>query len=103
MSRNEQNEQYFLAAPLKCILLRLRGSVLLVLRDNNLFQMAVRKICHPFFHGGPCLSGLSVLVVILLTDGTIDSAASALILQDCPDMDHRETISFLKPGHTFND
>ncbi|KAI7809630.1 hypothetical protein IRJ41_013314 [Triplophysa rosa] len=66
-----------------------------VLRDSNLFQMAGRMIGHSFLHGGPCLSGLSVPVVILLTAGTIDSAALALTLQDCPDMDHRETISLL--------
>nr|XP_055036327.1 uncharacterized protein LOC129423856 [Misgurnus anguillicaudatus]XP_055036328.1 uncharacterized protein LOC129423856 [Misgurnus anguillicaudatus] len=57
--------------------------------------MAGRMIGHSFIHGGPCLSGLSVPVVILLTGGTIDSAASALTLQDCPDLDHRETISLL--------
>ncbi|KAK2886129.1 hypothetical protein Q8A67_016966 [Cirrhinus molitorella] len=45
---------------------------------------------------GPCLSGLSLPVVILLTGGNADSAASALTLRDCPDLDHRETISLLK-------
>ncbi|CAM4732698.1 unnamed protein product [Leuciscus chuanchicus] len=67
-----------------------------VLRDSNLFQMAGRMIGHSFVHGGPCLSGLSLPLVILLTGGSSDSAASALTLQDCPDLDHRETISLLK-------
>ncbi|XP_052450474.1 uncharacterized protein LOC128011792 [Carassius gibelio] len=67
-----------------------------VLRDSNLFQMAGRMIGHSFLHGGPCLSGLSLPVVILLTGGNADSAASVLTLQDCPDLDHRETISLLK-------
>ncbi|XP_053356378.1 uncharacterized protein LOC128527807 isoform X2 [Clarias gariepinus] len=67
-----------------------------VLRDSNLFQMAGRMIGHSFLHGGPCLSGLSLPVIILLTGGDADSAASALTLQDCPDIDHRETISLLK-------
>ncbi|XP_043086057.1 uncharacterized protein LOC122332742 isoform X3 [Puntigrus tetrazona] len=63
-----------------------------VLRDSDLFQMAGRMIGHSFLHGGPCLSGLSLSVVILLTGGNPDSAVSALTLQDCPDLDHRETI-----------
>ncbi|XP_048034538.1 uncharacterized protein LOC125260283 isoform X2 [Megalobrama amblycephala] len=71
-------------------------SASVVLRDSNLFQMAGRMIGHSFIHGGPCLSGLSLPVVILLTGGSADSAASALTLQDCPDLDHRETIRLLK-------
>ncbi|XP_073690559.1 G2/M phase-specific E3 ubiquitin-protein ligase-like [Garra rufa] len=67
-----------------------------VLRDSNLFRMAGRMIGHSFLHGGPCLSGLSLPVAILLTGGNADSAASALTLEDCPDLDHRETISLLK-------
>lgn len=57
--------------------------------------MAGRMIGHSFLHGGPCLSGLSLPVIILLTGGDADSAASALTLQDCPDIDHRETISLV--------
>ncbi|KAL1249301.1 hypothetical protein QQF64_020306, partial [Cirrhinus molitorella] len=67
-----------------------------VLRDSNLFRIAGRMIGHSFLHGGPCLSGLSLPVVILLTGGNADSAASALTLRDCPDLDHRETINLLK-------
>ncbi|RXN11982.1 G2 M phase-specific E3 ubiquitin- ligase-like protein [Labeo rohita] len=67
-----------------------------VLRDSNLFRIAGRMIGHSFLHGGPCLSGLSLPVVVLLTGGNADSAASALTLRDCPDLDHRETISLLR-------
>ncbi|MEQ2216174.1 hypothetical protein XENOCAPTIV_011830 [Xenoophorus captivus] len=31
-------------------------------------------------------------VVTVLTGGSTDTAASALTLEDCPDIDHRETI-----------
>lgn len=73
-----------------------------MLRDSNLFQMAGRMIGHSFVHGGPCLSGLSLPLVILLTRGSSDSAASALELQDCPDLDHRETISLVSTCTLFN-
>lgn len=49
-------------------------------------------IGHSFLHGGFSFSGLSLPVVTLLTGGSIDTAASALTLEDCPDIDHRETI-----------
>lgn len=68
-------------------------SASVVLRDSNLFQMAGRMISHSFIHGGSCLNGLSLPVVILLTGGSLDSAASVLTLEDCPDLDHWETIS----------
>lgn len=57
--------------------------------------MAGRMIGHSFIHGGPCLTGLSLPVVILFTGGSVDSAASVLTLEDCPDLDHRETISLV--------
>ncbi|XP_045917301.1 uncharacterized protein LOC123978187 [Micropterus dolomieu] len=55
-----------------------------------------RTIGHSFLHGGFSFSGLSLPVVTLLTGGSIDTAASALTLEDCPDIDHRETIVLLK-------
>ncbi|XP_034068865.1 uncharacterized protein LOC117544148 isoform X1 [Gymnodraco acuticeps] len=67
-----------------------------VLRESNLFEMAGRMIGHSFLHGGFGFSGLSVPVVTLLTGGSTDTAASALTLLDCPDLDHHETIGFLK-------
>ncbi|KAF3856447.1 hypothetical protein F7725_017170 [Dissostichus mawsoni] len=50
---------------------------------------------HSFLHGGFGFSGLSVPVVTLLTGWSTDTAASALTLLDCPDLDHRETIGFV--------
>uniref|UniRef100_A0A8C1TU23 Uncharacterized protein n=1 Tax=Cyprinus carpio TaxID=7962 RepID=A0A8C1TU23_CYPCA len=67
-----------------------------VLRESNLFEMAGRMIGHSFLHGGSSFSGLSLPVVTLLTGESIDTAASALTLKDCPDIDHRETIGLLK-------
>ncbi|XP_052011027.1 uncharacterized protein LOC127663465 [Xyrauchen texanus] len=78
------------AAPFKC---RLRAAAL---RESNLFEMAGRMIGHSFLHGGFSFSGLSLPVVTLLTGESIDTAASALTLEDCPDIDHRETIGLLK-------
>ncbi|MED6281523.1 hypothetical protein CHARACLAT_022463 [Characodon lateralis] len=34
-------------------------------------------------------------VVTVLTGGSTDTAASALTLEDCPDIDHRETIGLM--------
>ncbi|KAJ8332223.1 hypothetical protein SKAU_G00427680 [Synaphobranchus kaupii] len=53
-------------------------------------------IGHSFIHGGPTLSGLSQAVVKILGGGTPETAASALSLLDCPDMDLRETVSLLQ-------
>lgn len=52
-------------------------------------------IGHSVLHGGPGFSGLSFPVVKLLTGRHRDTAASALTLQDCPDLDHRETIALV--------
>lgn len=52
-------------------------------------------IGHSFLHGGSSFSGLSLPVVTLLTGESIDTAASALTLEDCPDIDHRETIGLV--------
>ncbi|CAL8268396.1 unnamed protein product [Boreogadus saida] len=42
------------------------------------------------------VTGISLPVVTLLTGGSTNTAVSALSLLDCPDLDHRETIGFLK-------
>ncbi|XP_028459068.1 uncharacterized protein LOC114571946 [Perca flavescens] len=60
--------------------------------------MAGRMMGHSFLHGGFSFSGLSLPVVTLLTGESIDTAAAALTLEDCPDIDHRETIGLLKNG-----
>ncbi|TDG99288.1 hypothetical protein EPR50_G00209420 [Perca flavescens] len=97
------------AAPFKC---RLRGSAAsttlfegekdhrvpsaaVILRESNLFEMAGRMMGHSFLHGGFSFSGLSLPVVTLLTGESIDTAAAALTLEDCPDIDHRETIGLV--------
>ncbi|MEQ2223609.1 hypothetical protein ILYODFUR_038315 [Ilyodon furcidens] len=67
-----------------------------VLQDSNLFEMAGRMIGHSFLHGGFTFSGLCLPVVTVLTGGSTDTAASALTLEDCPDIDHRETIGLIK-------
>ncbi|XP_039682409.1 uncharacterized protein LOC120575649 [Perca fluviatilis] len=94
------------AAPFKC---RLRGSAAsttlfegekehrvpsaaVILRESNLFEMAGRMMGHSFLHGGFSFSGLSLPVVTLLTGESIDTA---LTLEDCPDIDHRETIGLV--------
>lgn len=66
-----------------------------MLRESHLFEMAGRMIGHSFLHGGLGLTGLSLPVVTLLTGGSMDTAASALTLLDCPDLDYRETIGFV--------
>ncbi|CAL8350446.1 unnamed protein product [Boreogadus saida] len=71
-------------------------SAAVVLRESNLFEMAGRMIGHSFLHGGYGVSGISLPVVTLLTGGSTNTAVSALSLLDCPDLDHRETIGFLK-------
>ncbi|XP_046891928.1 G2/M phase-specific E3 ubiquitin-protein ligase-like [Hypomesus transpacificus] len=60
-----------------------------------MFEMAGRMIGHSVLHGGPGFSGFSFVVVKLLTGRDRDTAASALTLQDCPDLDHRKTIALL--------
>lgn len=66
-----------------------------VLADSDLFTMAGRMISHSFLHGGPILSGLSPALVNVLTGGTQESTMAMLTLQDCPDIDHRETIQLV--------
>ena len=71
-----------------------------LLRESNIFEMAGRMMGHSFLHSGIGLSGLSLPVV---TGGSTDTAAAALTLQDCPDLDHRETIGFVSTTHSCLD
>lgn len=66
-----------------------------VLLESDLYIMAGRMIGHSFLHGGPTLSGLSQAVISVITGGTKETAASHLTLEDCPDLDHQETISLV--------
>nr|XP_055026707.1 uncharacterized protein LOC129416429 [Misgurnus anguillicaudatus]XP_055026708.1 uncharacterized protein LOC129416429 [Misgurnus anguillicaudatus] len=52
---------------------------------------------HSFLHGGPCFAGLSRAFVHVLLQGSEDTAT--LQLEDCPDVDIRETIDLLS-GHS---
>ncbi|XP_062844575.1 uncharacterized protein LOC134303178 isoform X2 [Trichomycterus rosablanca] len=58
--------------------------------DSDLFIVAGRMLGHSFLHGGPCLSGLSPAVVHVLLGGSPETAT--VTLEDCPDLEIRETI-----------
>lgn len=63
--------------------------------ERNLFEMAGWMIGRSFLHGGLGSLALSLSVVTMLNGGSSDIATSALTLQDCRDLDHRETIAFV--------
>ncbi|XP_073718147.1 uncharacterized protein [Misgurnus anguillicaudatus] len=48
---------------------------------------------HSFLHGGPCFAGLSRAFVHVLLQGSEETAT--LQLEDCPDVDIRETIDLV--------
>lgn len=60
-----------------------------------MFLVAGRMIGHSFLHGGPRLSGLSPAVIHVLLGGSPETAT--ITLEDCPDLDIRETISTVCP------
>ncbi|XP_056626233.1 uncharacterized protein LOC130438361 isoform X2 [Triplophysa dalaica] len=64
-----------------------------LLIESDLFLVAGRMLGHSFLHGGTCLAGLSRAFVHVLFHSSSDTAT--LQLEDCPDIDVRETISFL--------
>ncbi|XP_027138272.1 uncharacterized protein LOC109142316 isoform X2 [Larimichthys crocea] len=63
--------------------------------ESDLFAMAGRMVGHSSIHGGPSLSGLSPAVLDALTRGTKDIVTSKLCLEDCPEIEVRDTISLL--------
>lgn len=65
------------------------------LLESDLLVMAGRMIGHSVIYGGPTLSGLSPAVVDALIYSTKEMAASKLCLEDCSDVEHRETISLV--------
>ncbi|KAJ8007848.1 hypothetical protein DPEC_G00098450 [Dallia pectoralis] len=83
----EMREKSQWTAPFNCRIL--------ALIDSDLFRMAGRLIGHSAIHGGPTLSGLSLAVLDALIHGTKEMATSKLCLEDCPDVDHMETIGLL--------
>lgn len=60
------------------------------LLNSDMFIVAGRIVGHSFLHGGLRLSGLSRAVVHMLVDGSLETAT--VHLEDCPDLDIRETI-----------
>ncbi|KAK7882204.1 hypothetical protein WMY93_028378 [Mugilogobius chulae] len=65
-----------------------------VVSESELFVMAGRIIGHSIVHGGPAMSGLS-LAVVHTPKKSKELAMSHLVLNDCPDLDYRETIGLL--------
>ncbi|CAJ1085131.1 uncharacterized protein LOC117821358 isoform X1 [Xyrichtys novacula] len=60
------------------------------LMDNNMFAVAGRMIGHSFLHCGPSFPGLSPAIIHVLFGGSLETAP--VTIQDCPDLDVRETI-----------
>ncbi|XP_034152221.1 G2/M phase-specific E3 ubiquitin-protein ligase-like isoform X2 [Esox lucius] len=69
--------------------------------ESDMFMVAGRMVGHSFLHGGPCLLGLSPAVVHVLLGGSPETAT--VTLQDCPDLDIRETIDLLDGGSILSD
>ncbi|KAK0153289.1 hypothetical protein N1851_005022 [Merluccius polli] len=61
--------------------------------ESDMFMVAGRMVGHSFLHGGPCLLGLSPAVVHVLLGGSPETAT--VTLEDCPDLDIRETIELV--------
>ena len=69
-------------------------SLATALVDSDLFIMAGRIIGHSAVQGGPTLSGLSPAVIDALI-GNKEMARSKLSLEDCPELEHRETMALV--------
>lgn len=69
-----------------------------ILVESDLFTMAGRLIGHSCLHGGPTLSGLSPAFICFLTGGSQEEISSLLCLEDCPNLDQRETIALVGVG-----
>ncbi|XP_023666589.2 uncharacterized protein [Paramormyrops kingsleyae] len=69
--------------------------------ESDLFLVAGRMLGHSFLHGGPRLAGVSRAFVHVLLFGSHDTAT--LQLEDCPDIDLRETITLLDGQSPLNE
>ncbi|XP_031156039.1 uncharacterized protein LOC116050146 isoform X1 [Sander lucioperca] len=69
--------------------------------ESDMFMVAGRMVGHSFLHGGPCLLGLSPAVVHVLLGGSPETAT--VTLEDCPDLDIRETVELLEGGSILSD
>ncbi|XP_061127287.1 uncharacterized protein LOC133147307 isoform X1 [Syngnathus typhle] len=61
--------------------------------ESDMFMVAGRMVGHSFLHGGPCLLGISPAVIHVLLGGSPETAT--VTLEDCPDLDIRETIGLV--------
>ncbi|KAK0134310.1 hypothetical protein N1851_030131 [Merluccius polli] len=64
-----------------------------VMVESELFLMAGRMMGHCFLYGGPGFPGLSPAITHVLCGGSIDTAT--VTIEDCPDLDIRETIQLV--------
>ncbi|XP_041864848.1 uncharacterized protein LOC121654678 isoform X2 [Melanotaenia boesemani] len=69
--------------------------------ESDMFLVAGRMVDHSFLHGGPCLSGLSPAVLHVLLGGSPETVT--VTLEDCPDLDIRETIKLLEGETKLSD
>lgn len=68
------------------------------LLDNNMFTIAGRMIGHTFLHGGPSVPGLSLAIIHTLFGGSLET--TPVTIQDCPDLDIRETLKMVNMKNT---
>lgn len=64
-----------------------------VMVESELFLMAGRMMGHCFLYGGPGFPGVSPAITHVLFGGSLDTAT--VVIEDCPDLDIRETIQLL--------
>ncbi|XP_061127123.1 uncharacterized protein LOC133147252 [Syngnathus typhle] len=69
--------------------------------ESDMFMVAGRMVGHSFLHGGPCLLGISPAVIHVLLGGSPETAT--VTLEDCPDLDIRETIGLLEGESILSD
>ncbi|KAG7253917.1 hypothetical protein CRUP_009538 [Coryphaenoides rupestris] len=60
---------------------------------GDAFATAGRMLGHAFLHGGPSMPGLSPALLHVLLGGAPDGAP--VVLEDCPDIDLRDSITLL--------
>lgn len=65
-----------------------------VMVESELFLMAGRMMGHCFLYGGPSFPGLSPAIIHVLCGGSTDTAT--VTIEDCPDLDIRETIELVR-------
>ncbi|XP_042348353.1 G2/M phase-specific E3 ubiquitin-protein ligase-like [Plectropomus leopardus] len=71
------------------------------LLDNNMFTVAGRMIGHSFLHCGPSFPGLSPAIIHILFGGSLET--TPVTIQDCPDLDIRDTVKMLDGDAELNE